>query len=149
MLDLSQRDRVELVGKQLTGSSIAEVLAHGSDEDVFGEEGVGEFFVDLFVGVEKPSGMDERLIALDIPEGSAGADHHTLLDLVQKVSDTEAVARGIGELIVLVLLVGCVASDEEVFIDLGCVNRCFLRRLRTQLTLSRISRLSFKNSKVP
>ena len=117
MLDLSQRGRVELVGKQLTGSSIAEVLAHGSDEDVLGEEGVGEFIVDLFVGVEKSSGMDERLVALDIPEGSAGADHHTLLDLVQKVSDTEAIAGGIGELIVLVLLIGCVASDEEVFID--------------------------------
>lgn len=118
MLDLSQRGRVELVGKQLTGSGIAEIFAHGSDEDVLGEEGTDEFLVDLFVGVEKSSGLHERLISLDIPKGSAGANHPTLLNLVQKVSDTEAIAGSIGEVIVLFLLVRCVSSDEEVFIDL-------------------------------
>lgn len=118
MLDLTQRGRVEPVGKELTGSSIAEIFAHGSDEGVFGEEGVGELFVDLFVGIEKSSGMDERLVAFDTPEGSAGADHQTLLKFVQKISDDDGLARVSHEAVMLCLLLRRVARDDKVFVDL-------------------------------
>jgi hypothetical protein len=118
VLDLGQRGGIELVGEQLRGLRIAEGFAHRSDEDILGEESAGEFLVDLLVGVEKSSGTDERLVAFDIPERSARTDHQTLLNFVKKVSDAEAVAGGVGEAIVLCLLGRCVASDEEIFVDL-------------------------------
>lgn len=149
VLDLGQRGGIELVGEQLRDLRIAERFAYRSDEDVLGEESTSEFLVDLLVGVEKSSGIDERLVAFDIPEWGARTDHQTLLDFVKKVSDAEAAAGGVGETIVLCLLVWCVASDEEVFIDLVVlVSGCYLEGVG-QLTLSRVSRGSFKNSKVP
>lgn len=118
MLDLSQRGTVELVVKQLTGSGKAEIFAHGSDEDVFAEDGAGELLIDLLVGVEKSSGVDERLISLDIPKGSARADHQTFLEFIQTVSDDDGVACIVHEAIMLCLLLRRVARDDKVFVDL-------------------------------
>jgi hypothetical protein len=128
VLDLSQRGRVELAGEQLRGGRIAEVFTHGSDEGVLCEQGAGEFLVDLLVGVEKCSGVDERLVALDTPERHTGADHQTLYKLVQKVSDAEAVTGSIDQAIVLCLLIRREASDEKILVDLVVgVSRCNLR----------------------
>ena len=118
MLDLSQRGTVELVVKQLTGSGIAKIFTHWSDEGVLAEEGTGEFLIDLLVGVEKSSGVDERLISLDIPKGSARADHQTLLEFIQTVSDDYGVACIVHEALMFGLLLRRVARDDNVFVDL-------------------------------
>ena len=118
MLDLSQRGTVELVVKQLTGSGIAKIFTHWSDEGVLAEEGTGEFLIDLLVGVEKSSGVDERLISLDIPKGSARADHQTFLEFIQTVSDDDGVACIVHEALMFGLLLRRVARDDNVFVDL-------------------------------
>ena len=64
---------------------------------VSGEQSVSKLLADLLVGVEKTSGVDERLVAIYTPKRCARANHQMLLKLIQGVSDAEAVAGGVDE----------------------------------------------------
>jgi hypothetical protein len=125
VLDLSQRGGVELVGEQLTRNRITAVFTHRDHESVLRERSAGEFLVDLSVGVEKSSSIDERLVPLDTPQRHTGTDRQTLFEFVKKVPGDDAIAGGIDEFVVLCLLIRCVSSNDEIFVDLAIgVNKC-------------------------